>query len=62
MFFGVWLLYWRKKRKFDRTNEQGVEVFGSHLKKVKAEAFDTLLFWIGCGSLIGTVIVFGVIY
>ena len=62
MFFGAWLLYWRKKRKSGRRNEQGVEVFASHLKKVKAEAFDTLLLWTGCVSLIGTVIVFWMIY
>ena len=52
MLFGAWLLYWRKKRKFDRLNEHGIEVFLSYSKKVKAEAFDTLLLCAGCLSFI----------
>ena len=59
MLFGAWLLYWRKKRKFDRLNEQGIEIFRSYPKKVKAVAFDTLLLWMGCVSIIGAVIVLG---
>lgn len=51
MLLGAWLLYWRKKRKFNRLNEHGIEVFGSYSKKVKAETFDTLLFWVGCVSV-----------
>ena len=52
MFFGAWLLYWRKKRKFDRLNKQGIEVFGSYFKKARADAFDTLLLWIGWVSVV----------
>ena len=59
MFFGALLLYWRKKRGFDRRNELGIEVFGSYPKKVRAIAFDTLLLWVGCVSLIGAVIMLG---
>jgi hypothetical protein len=57
MFFGAWLLYWRKKRKFDRLNEHGIEEFGSYREKIKADAFDTLLLWAGCISLISGVFV-----
>ena len=57
MFFGARLLYWRKKRKFDRLNKQGIEVFGSYLEKAKADAFNTLLLWVGNMSLISSVIV-----
>jgi hypothetical protein len=47
MFFGAWLLYMRKKRKFDRLNEHGIEKFGSYLEKAKANTFDTFLLWAG---------------
>ena len=47
MLFGAWLLYWRKKRKFDRLNKHGIEVFGSYPDKAKSEALDSLLLWIG---------------
>ena len=57
IFFGAGLLYWRKKRKFDRLNKQGIEVFGSYLEKFKADAFDTSLLWVGNASLITSVIV-----
>jgi hypothetical protein len=59
LLFGVWLLYWRKKRKYDRLNEHGREAFGSYLEKVRADAFDTLLLWVGCVCLIGAVIMLG---
>ncbi len=51
-FLGITILYWRNRRKFDRKNEQGIEQFGSYLKKVKSEAFDKLLLWIGNASII----------
>lgn len=52
MTFGGWILYWRKKRKFDRTNEQGVEVFSSYRKKSITKIFDGVLLWVGCGAII----------
>lgn len=55
MFFGAWLLYCRKKRKFNRLNEFGIEVFDSYPDKVKADTFDTLLLWVGAASLISSV-------
>ena len=57
LFLGAWLLCWRKKRKFDRLNELGIEVFGSYPEKAKADAFDTLLLWTGYVSFISGVIV-----
>ena len=63
MFCGAWLLYWRKKRKFDRRNEHGIESFGSYREKVKADAFDTLLLWAGYASFIsGVLILLGISY
>jgi hypothetical protein len=44
---GAWALYWRKKRKFDRTNDKGIEIYPSYGKKMLGEAFDKLLLWIG---------------
>ena len=58
MLFGAGLLYWRKKRKFDRLNKQGIEVFGSYLEKFKADTFNTLLLWVGNACLISSLIVF----
>ena len=49
-------MYWRKKRKFNRLNEHGIEVFGSYPQKVKADVFDTLLLWVGCVSIISSVL------
>jgi hypothetical protein len=56
MFFGALLLYWRKKRKFDRLNKHGIEVFGSYLEKAKADVFNYLLLWVGYASLISSIV------
>ena len=63
MFCGAWLLYWRKKRKFDRRNEHGIESFGSYQEKIKADTFDTLLLWAGYASFIsGVFMLLGITY
>ena len=63
LFCGAWLLYWRKKRKFDRRNEHGIESFGSYQEKIKADAFDTLLLWAGYASFIsGVFMLLGITY
>lgn len=63
LLFGAWLLYCRKKRKFDRMNEHGVEVFGSFNEKAKAEVFDTLLIWAGYACFIsGVLVLMGISY
>jgi hypothetical protein len=36
-------LIWRNKRRFNRTNEHGVQQYDTYGGKVKAEAFDKLL-------------------
>ena len=60
---GAWLLYWRKKRKFDRRNEHGIESFGSYQEKIKADTFDTLLLWAGYASFIsGVFMLLGITY
>lgn len=58
IIFGACLLYWRKKRKFDRTNEHGIEIFGSYLDKAKADTFDALLLWVGVVCFLGGVFLF----
>ena len=50
-------MYWRKKRKFDRLNDHGIEKFGSYPEKTKAVAFDNLLLWVGYVSFISGVLV-----
>lgn len=63
MLSGAWLLYWRKKRKFDRLNEHGIEIFGSYPEKAKSDAFDALLLWVGCASvIIGVFVLMAVSY
>ena len=55
MFAGACLLYWRKKRKFDRLNEHGIEIFETYPEKAKADAFDTLLLWAGYVCLLSSI-------
>jgi hypothetical protein len=43
------LAYWRRKRKFDRTNQYGIEQFPSYGRKVRARTAEGLL---GFGSLV----------
>ena len=63
MLCGAWLLYWRNKRKFDRRNDHGIESFGSYQKKIKADAFDTLLLWAGYVSFMaGVFMLLGISY
>ena len=52
LIVGTRLLYWRKKRKFDRLNEHGIERFNSYREKVAVDTFNTVLKWIGYASLI----------
>ena len=52
MVCGAWALYWREKRKFDRTNDKGIEIFRSYRRKLFGEAFDALLLWMGYACII----------
>ena len=53
----------RKKRKFDRLNEHGIEIFGSYLEKAKADTFDTFLLWAGYLSFLsGAFMLMGITY
>lgn len=36
-------LLWRNKRRFDRTNEHGIQQHKSYGEKLRAESFDTIL-------------------
>ena len=43
------LAYWKRKRKFDRTNQYGIEQFPSYGRKVRARTTEGVL---GFGSLV----------
>ncbi|NJD24845.1 MAG: hypothetical protein FIB06_05510 [Betaproteobacteria bacterium] len=40
---GAWLIYWKRKRAFNRTNEYGVERFPSYRRKVFSVSADFLI-------------------
>ena len=44
---GVASLIWRDKRRYDRTNEHGVQQYRNYWNKIKGESFDTLLSGMG---------------
>ncbi len=51
-FVGIACFLWANKRKFDRTNESGVEQFPSFRKKLAGQFFDAVLLGIGAGCLL----------
>lgn len=48
---GLGLVYWAKKRRFERTTIYGTEQFPSYKNKVKARLMDALLWGFGIGGL-----------
>jgi len=44
---GILLIYWSKKRRFDRRNALGIEQFGSLFEKIIGVLFDAILWWSG---------------
>jgi hypothetical protein len=50
-------LIWRNKRRFDRTNEHGIQRHGRYWNKVRAESFDTTLLWVGYLGLSASVVI-----
>lgn len=48
---GIVLIYWAKKRRFERTTIFGTEQFPSYKNKVKARLMDALLWGLGIGGL-----------
>ena len=44
---GIVLLYWQRKRRFDRTNAYGVQRFSSNFGKLRAMAWDGFLWLAG---------------
>ena len=56
ILFGLYCLYRAKKRRFDRTNEFGVQQFPSYARKLKSQFGDIALmvlaiFLIGAGAI-----------
>lgn len=49
---GLALVYWAKKRRFDRITIYGTEQFQSYKHKAGAKLFDTLLWGLGLGGLV----------
>lgn len=48
---GLLLVYWGKKRRYERTTLCGTEQFKSYRHKVGARLFDALLWGLGFGGL-----------
>ena len=48
---GLALVYWAKKRRFDRTTIYGTEQFPSYRHKAGAKLVDALLWGLGLGGL-----------
>lgn len=53
---GIALLYWQRKRRFDRTNSFGVQRFPSYFGKLRATAWDGFLWLVGVTLLSAGVI------
>ena len=49
---GLILIYWAKKRRFDRTTIYGTEQFPSYRHKAGAKLMDALLWGFGLGGLV----------
>lgn len=49
---GLVLVYWVKKRRFDRTTIYGTEQFQSYTHKAGAKLVDALLWGLGLGGLV----------
>lgn len=49
---GLVLIYWAKKRRFDRTTIYGTEQFSSLQNKLKTRLMDALLWGLGIGGLL----------
>ncbi len=58
LLLGALLLLWRKKRKFERLNEHGIEVYSSFSKKLTGDGLDSLLLALGSASLAGGALLF----
>lgn len=56
---GLALVYWAKKRRFDRTTIYGTEQFPSYRHKAGAKLVDALLWGLGLGGLLSaTLLIF----
>ena len=56
---GLVLVYWAKKRRFDRTTIYGTEQFQSYKHKAGAKLIDALLWGLGLGGLLSaTLLIF----
>jgi hypothetical protein len=51
IFLGALLLLWKSRRQFRRTNPYGIQQFGSHGQKLRAESFDSALSGLGYWSM-----------
>ena len=49
---GLILIYWAKKRRFDRTTIYGTEQFPSYRHKAGAKLMDALLWGLGLGGFV----------
>ena len=59
---GIALVYWTKKRRFERTTIYGTEQFQSYRQKAGARLLDTLLWGLGIGGLLSATLLIFVEY
>ncbi len=59
---GIALVYWTKKRRFERTSTYGTEQFQSYRYKIGARLIDTLLWGLGIGGLLSATLLIFVEY
>jgi polyferredoxin len=56
---GLILVYWAKKRRFDRSTIYGTEQFPSYRHKASAKLLDALIWGLGLGGLVSaTLLIF----
>ncbi len=59
---GLGLVYWAKKRRFDRTTIYGTEQFPSYRHKAGAKLVDALLWGFGLGGLLSATLLISMEY
>lgn len=59
---GIALVYWTKKRRFERTSIQGTELFPTYQHKLKTKLVDALLLGLGAGGILCAVLLIFIEY
>ncbi len=59
---GLALVYWAKKRRFERTTIYGTEQFPSYRHKASAKLLDGLIWGLGLGGLVSATLLIFMVY